>query len=119
MAIRNIYNETISDPPLSGWTTGHVTLYLEGPDERVPVEAWIRGPFAIHELKNGLANVTHIPTGRRVCSFDNKIQAAEFAERIEPLGDWGSIYKKEPPGSELYKKILPIIDEYEYKALLA
>lgn len=113
MAIRNVYKETLSDAPVAGWKAGHVTLYLERPLERVPVEAWIRGPFAIHDLMSGRANLTHIPTGRRIYSFDSKLDAAEAAEKIEPLGEWDAINDQMPPGSELYSKIRPILHQYE------
>ena len=106
--------KTLSEPPPEGWERGYVTLYLERPNEdRFPIEAWIHGPFAVHDLTNGRANVTHIPTGRRIYTLDSKEKAVEFVGKVEPLGDWSAIADRMPSGSELYAKVRPIIDEYE------
>lgn len=115
--IRGSYAETVVGAPPDGWTLGHVTLTLRYPDERVPVEAWRRGAFAVHEAEGG-ARLTHAPTGLRIWTFDTMDGATELAERIEPLADWSS-FKEElrgPIGDDLYPKVRGIIDEMDAKA---
>lgn len=109
MAIRGNYAETVVGAPPEGWTLGHVTLFLRYPEERIPVEAWRRGAFAVHEGDGG-GLLTHAPTGLRIWSFATMDEAAELAEKIEPLADWGAIKDELPFGTELYPKVRDIID---------
>jgi hypothetical protein len=112
--IRGIFNRTISGSPFEGWQHGHVSLALRNPPERLPVEAWRRGAFAIHKTfgyDGEGARLTHAPTGLAIYTFETKGQAAECVKRIEPLADWDSIKSKMQSGSDLYHKVRPIIDE--------
>lgn len=112
--IRGVFSKTISGQPIDGWQRGHVSLALKNPSERVPVEAWRRGAFAIHEVAGGdgdVARLTHAPTGLGIYTFNTAGQAAECVKRIEPLADWESINKEMQSGSDLYHKVRPIIDE--------
>lgn len=110
--IRERYAETVVGHPPEGWTIGHVTLRLLNPDERIPVEAWRRGAFAVHEAEGG-GRLTHAPTGLRIWTCRTIDDAAELAERIEALTDWDSIKKEMPPGSDLYPKVRDVIDRME------
>jgi hypothetical protein len=114
--IRDQFEETIVEKPPEGWTLGHVTLDLHYPDERLPVEAWRRGAFALH-IRHGVegkeAIITHVPTGMRInphYSFQTLDGAAECAEKLEPLANWDSIKKAMGSGSDLYPKVRSIID---------
>ena len=112
--IRGSYHETVVGTPPEGWTLGHVTLTLRYPDERIPVEAWRRGAFAVHEVELG-ARLTHAPTGLRIWTCGTMDEAVELADRIEPLADW-SAFKEElkgPIGDELYPKVREVIDQME------
>ncbi len=112
MAIRAEFEETFVGIPPEGWTLGHVTLVLRSPEERVPVEACRRGAFAIHEAY-GCFRLTHAPSGLRIWASPTMDEAAELAERIEPLADWNAFTKELPAGTELYPKVRKIIDEIE------
>jgi hypothetical protein len=112
MTIRGGFSETVIGAPPEGWTLGHVTLTLLNPEERVPVEAWRRGAFAVHEAEGG-GRLTHAPTGLRIWTCDTMDTAAELAQRIEGLADWESIKKMLPPKTELYPRVRSIIDEIE------
>jgi hypothetical protein len=108
------FEETVVGNPPEGWTLGHVTLDLHYPEERVPVEAWRHGPFAVHERTGSEgkeAVLTHVPTGRRVNSFATMDEAVECAETIEPFTDWDAIKQQMPPGSDLCPKVQKIVDE--------
>lgn len=101
---------------MEGWQRGHVSLALTRPREMVPVEAWRRGAFAIHEAFDNdreVARLTHAPTGLAIYTFDTKEQAAECVKRIEPLADWESIKDEMRRDSGLYKKVRPIIDDID------
>lgn len=114
---RDQFEETIIEKPPGGWSLGHVTLDLHYPDERIPVEAWRRGPFAIHIRRGSEGKdviITHVPTGMRVnphYSFQTLAGAAECAEKLEPLTDWLSIKQAMEPGSDLYPKVRSIVDD--------
>lgn len=113
MTIRGEFAETVVGMPPEGWTLGHVTLTLRNPPERIAVEAWRRGAFAVHEIfwpESG-GRLTHAPTGLKIWRFPTMDEAAELAERIEPLADWGSILESVPAGTDLYPKVRNIIDE--------
>lgn len=112
--IRGVFNTTITGSPLEGWQRGHVSLALRNPPERLPVEAWRHGAFAIHETfgyDGEGARLTHAPTGLAIYTFDTKDQAAECVKHIEPLADWDSIKSEMKSGSDLYHKVRPIIEE--------
>jgi hypothetical protein len=111
--IRNKYIETVVERPPEGWTLGHVTLHLHNPDERIPVEAWRRGAFAIHERMDydgKTAVLSHAPTGLCVNNFASMDDAAECAERLEPLTDWAAISERFEAGSDLYPKVRGIVE---------
>lgn len=111
--IRDEFIETIVERPPEGWTLGHVTLDLHYPDERIPVEAWRRNAFAIHERVGSYgkeAVLTHAPTGLRIYSFSTMDDAVECAEKIEPLTDWSAINKKFDTGSELFPKVRKVVE---------
>lgn len=114
-AIRGELIATISRQPPEGWTAGHVSVTLKHHDERVAIEAWRRGPFAVHETTwpTSGARLTHAPTGLKIWSFDSMAAACALAEKIEPLADWDTIKDEMPSGSELYPKVRAAIDEIE------
>lgn len=117
--IRQEFSETIVEKPPEGWTLGHVTLDLHYPDEHIPVEAWRRGAFAIHERVGSDGNravLTHAPTGLRINAFVTMDDAAECAEKIEPLTDWNAITKKFETGSDLFPKVRDVVDAIKDRA---
>lgn len=113
MAIHDEFEEVLVESPPDGWLRGHVTLALRNPEERVPVEAWRRGAFAVHRTCAGGARLSHAPSGLGIWTFDNMDVAAEAAEQMEPLADWNSFTKEVPAGTELYPKVRSIIDKVE------
>ena len=113
MAIRNEFEETVSGSPPEGWSLGHVTLTLKYPDERIPVEAWRRGAFAVHERTKKDWRLTHVPTGLHIWTAPTADVAAEFAEAIEPLADWDAIKTMMPAGSDLYPKVRAVMENFE------
>lgn len=111
--IREEFFETIIEKPPAGWTLGHVTLDLHFPEQRIPVEAWRRGAFAIHERtgSDGRRSVlTHAPTGLRINEFATMDDAAECGEKIEMLTDWNTITRKFDTGSDLFPKVRDVVD---------
>lgn len=113
MPIRGGFLETIVGlTPAEGWKLGHVTLKLENPDERIPIEAWCKGAFAIHDMESGSVNITHAPTGMYIWTADTMEQAVEFVDAIDPLWDWSAILNKMPAGSELYPKVRAVINQF-------
>jgi hypothetical protein len=105
-----------------GWSLGYVTIMIERPEcKRLPVEAWRRGPFAIHgrqywgddEERQTESVLTHAPTGLRISSFGSADIAAEFAAKIEPLGDWEGITAKQERGCELFFKVRDVLDQIQ------
>lgn len=112
--IRGELIETVVGAPPEGWTLGHVTLQLHGPDERIPVEAWRRGPFAVHEINAAMkGRLTHAPTGLRIVSdFASMDEAVICAEKIEPLTDWLSIKERFGSGGSagLYERVREAAD---------
>lgn len=114
MAIRNEFAETVSGEAPEGWERGHVTIQLKDPDEKVAVEAWRKGAFAIHEIINPVrARLTHAPTGLQIYSTTDAATAAEFAARIEPFTNWDDIKERMPSGSDLYPKVRQVRWEFE------
>lgn len=115
MAIRNYYLETTDAAPPEGWARGYVTLRLIFPDERVAVEAWQRGAFAVHPtIRNGEAVITHAPTGTSIWTARSMEEGAKIVERIEPLADWSSVAVGPKP--DLRQKVRDIINEVEHAA---
>ena len=114
MTIRGEFAETVVGQPPEGWTLGHVTVTLRD-NKRVPIEAWRRGAFAVHEVfsPNKGGRLTHAPTGLKIWFSGTMDQAAELAEKLEPLADWNAITKALPLGSDLYPKVRQVIDEME------
>jgi hypothetical protein len=112
--IRSELHETIVGSPPEGWSLGHVTIDLKNPDERVAVEAFRRGVFAIHQVWSGRWRLSHAPTGLQIWTTDTLGKTAELADRILPLADWGAIEKMEPSGSPLYPKVRAVIDEPQF-----
>lgn len=112
--IRNELIETVVGAPPEGWTLGHVTIQLHGPEERVPVEAWRRGPFAVHEVNREMkGRLTHAPTGLRIApDFASMDEAVVCAEKIEPLTDWLSIKGPFSSGDSagLYERVREMAD---------
>ena len=113
--IRNEFLETCVGRPSEGWTLGHVTITLKNPDERIPVEAWRKGAFAVHPTLGG-ARLTHAPTGLSIYHARSMDEAVEFAERIEPFTDWQAIKEKMPSGSDLYPKVREVRWEFELRS---
>ena len=111
--IREEFIETVVERPPEGWTLGHVTLQLYGPEERIPVEAWRLKAFAVHERMGSEgkeAVLTHAPTGLRVNSFATMDEAAECAEKIMPLADWAAVTKRFDTGSDLFPKVRDVVE---------
>lgn len=107
------YGTAVGAPP-DGWTPGHATLTLKSPDDRVAIEAWRSGAFAIHEVRFGW-HLTHVPTGLRIWTFDTPELAAECAQRIRSFADFDAIKEKMPKGSDLYPRVRAVIDEIEQR----
>lgn len=120
MAIRGEFLEKISGAAPVGWERGDVLLTLEHPDERISIEAWRKGAFAIHETQwpHG-ARLTHAPSGLSVYYARDVAEAAEFADRIEPFTDWGAIKEKMPHGSDLYPKVREVRLEFNARSRAA
>jgi hypothetical protein len=117
--IRQEFMETVLGAPPEGWTMGYLTLDLNYPKERIPVEAWRRGAFAIHEGMNSdgkIAILSHAPTGLRINAFATMDEAAECAEKIEPFTDWNAITKKFETGSDLYPKVRDAVEEIKNRS---
>jgi len=115
MAIRDDFIETIVGLPPEGWSLGEVELALKRPDERIVVEAWRRGPFAIHQIDRAgrPARLTHAPTGLQIApDFTTFDAAAECAEQLEPLCDWNSITERFQLGSDLFPKVKAVVDQW-------
>ena len=111
------FAETVVGQPPEGWALGHVTVTLRN-KERKPIEAWRRGAFAVHEVFSPIkgGRLTHAPTGLKIWFSGSMDEAAELAERLEPLADWSAITKALPLGSDLYPKVREIIDAMEANA---
>lgn len=113
--IRNYFLETLESidaAPPPGWVKGHVTLMLiHHPDERIAVEAWRHGCFAVHPAAKGHAVITHAPTGHSIWTARSMKEGAAIVEGIEPMADWSEI----KPGSqpELRDRCRKVIDEIE------
>ena len=107
--IREEFHEIICGAPPDGWKLGHVTVQLFCPNERIPVEAWVRGAFAVHETMTG-ATLTHAPTGLAIWRGAELDQLVTLAEAIEGMADWSRINNMMPCGSELYPKVRAVID---------
>lgn len=105
------FEDVVVGSPPDGWTLGHATVNLQN-GRRKPIEAWRRGAFAVHQVncESGIGRLTHAPTGHMIWTCETMDQAAELAERIESLTDWGAIKEKLPLGSDLYPKVRAIID---------
>jgi hypothetical protein len=110
----NEFAETVVGAPPEGWVLGHVTIMRRTKNAK-PIEAWRRGAFAVHEVfaPHHGGRLTHAPTGLANWTFDTMDKAADLAERIEGLADWGTIKSELPSGSGLYPKVRAIIDEIE------
>jgi hypothetical protein len=120
MAIRNEFLETCVGSPPEGWTLGHVTMTLHHPEERIPVEAWRKGAFAVHPTENPAgARLSHAPTGLSIYQARSMDEAIEFADRIEPFTDWEAIKEKMPAGSTLYPKVRLVRMEFDDRHLPA
>jgi hypothetical protein len=115
MSIRNELEEIIVGSPPDGWSLGHVTVNLLNPEERIPVEAWRRGAFAVHDLSSGGARLTHAPSGLRIWSFRTKDEAVEATEAMEPFTDWTAFTEVLPSGTDLYPKVRKIVDEIDQR----
>jgi hypothetical protein len=115
--IRGEFIETIVGAPPEGWTLGHVTLQLHCPDERIPVEAWRNGAFAVHQVERELpGRLTHAPTGLRINDFASMDDAVMCAEKIEPFTDWSAITKRFELGSDgLYARVKEIVDAVKWR----
>lgn len=110
-AVYNHFYPTLSRAPeRDGWSAGQVTIQMRDPKERLIVEAWRRGPFAVHETVGG-ATLTHVPTGFAVCRFNEMEQCAECAERIEGFDDFAARDTSYPVGSDVYPKVRTVIDD--------
>lgn len=107
--IRDEFEEVLIMSPPDRWARGHVTISLINPEEKHAIEAWRRGAFAVHELANGRASLTHAPTGLKIYIFDDMDKAAECAQAIEALTDWSAITGMMPAGGDLLPKVREII----------
>jgi hypothetical protein len=116
MTVRDEFIETIVGTPPTGWTLGHVTLQLYRPEERVPVEAWRCGAFAVHQVQRELpARLTHAPTGLRIDDFETMDDAVMCAEQIEPFTDWAAITKRFETGSDLYPRVKAVANVVKWR----
>lgn len=114
MTIRGELIEIVAGAPPEGWTLGHVTVQLYGPEERIPIEAWRRGPLAVHEVDmERRGRLTHAPTGLKITpDFATMDEAVACAERLEPLTDWSVIKERFKSGGSdgLYERVRDIVD---------
>lgn len=112
MAIRGEFVELLTGPAPKGWDRGHVTVTLKDPLEKVVVEAWRHGAFAVHEVYWPVSGwrLTHAPTGLQIWSCRNIGDALALAERIEPFTAWDEIKEMLPSGTDLYPKVRNVID---------
>lgn len=110
--------ELVGSPP-QGWSTGHMKIHARRPaDEDGPVitEAWLKGAFAIHLTKDGVARLSHAPTGMGIWTFETPELAADCADDIAPFADWAAIKRRLKSGGELYPKVRAVIDRIEASA---
>lgn len=98
--------------PPAGWKAGSFRLSLTRPHEQKVIEAWVNGPFAIHETIEGW-RLSHIPTGLAVTSFATPELAAECADRIGRLADFSVVTEQFESGSKLYPLVRAIVDEIQ------
>jgi hypothetical protein len=71
----------------------HSANARDGALELVPVDGIVLGKapwFGIHIRGHEHADVTHVPTGRRIASFSTLGAALEYAETIVPWTNWRS-----------------------------
>ena len=115
MPIRSTYFETVVGTPPEGWTLGHFTLNLVNPSERIPIEAWRRDAFAVHQIAVDagiIAGLSHAPTGHRIYTFTSMDDAAACADELLPLTNWSAITDRLPQGSELFPRAKRIIQRH-------
>lgn len=119
MTIRDEFVEIIVGAPPEGWTLGHVTLHLHSPEERVSVEAWRRGAFAVHEVRGSQpCRLTHAPTGLAINSFETMDDAVMCAEQIESFTDWPAITQMMTTGSDLFPRVKEVVDVIKHRPLV-
>lgn len=103
------YLETVDDVLPDGWSYGHVTIVL-GDGERTALEAWRRGAFAVHQVRNPAgAILTHAPSGRRIAEFPTMDMATRCAESIDGFADWFDSELHEKVDPDLYAKVRAVI----------
>lgn len=109
--IRDYYHEKLGriGARPKGWTTGSVKIQLIEPKEKVSVEAWLRGNFAVHRAKDNVGIVTHVPTGLRIGTCANIQEATIVVHSIEVLTDWSKKDKKSY--MKIESRVLAIIKE--------
>jgi hypothetical protein len=104
------FPEVITQSPPNGWEYGTVDLFLRNPDRKHQVEAWRRGPFAVHEIENPKAGrLTHAPTGRHMFTVATLDDAARAAEAIEGMTNW-SEFSKPTAYPDLFKQVRACVE---------
>lgn len=81
------------------WKPGTITRsHQPGKDPLPPVDGWVRGSFGVFQdassdsWRNGLWNLTHVPSGCRLCFYDEQQDAFAAVGRLEALPvDWATI----------------------------
>lgn len=80
------------------WTPG--TIVRAHPPERPipPVEGWVKGSFGVFldaapkSWRDGLWNLTHVPSGCRLGFYDEQHDAFKTADQLAALPvDWASV----------------------------
>jgi hypothetical protein len=112
MALRDTFQLELTGTPPDGWVAGHMKIHAKRPEQEdgpVITEAWTKGSFAIHFVKDGGARLSHIPTGMGIYSFETPELAAMCADEIAGFADWSKV-EAQLMASDLYQKVRPVID---------
>lgn len=80
----------VSNERPRGWIPARFNITLRDPDGTCEVDGMKHVPalLGIHITVSGTADVTHIPTGKRLGSFGSLGAAVEFVEVVKDLYAW-------------------------------
>lgn len=84
---------------VTGWTRARFEIRMQEPDSWVEVDGmrWNPHNLGVHVWTTGAADVTHIPSGKRLGSFSSLGAAMDFAQVIDDLYDWNLSTLKDLP----------------------